>query len=569
MTEATYARITRRLVRLYGAENAPQVLQQIRDAIQTAGLPPVEQGGALDVSERDVMLITYGDMVRQSGEPPLRTLHRFLQSTAAPAVNSVHLLPFFPYTSDDGFSVVDYWQINPDLGDWGDVRAMGSDFRLMFDAVFNHISASSTWFQAFLRDEAPYTSYFHVIDPAADLSQVVRPRTLPLLTPFNTPSGVKHVWTTFSDDQIDLNFSTPTVLIETLRALLFYVAQGATYIRLDAIAFLWKVVGTSSIHLEETHEVIRLMRDVLDLAAPQVILITETNVPHVENISYFGDGTDEAQLVYNFALPPLTLHTLRTGDASALTAWAATLERPSERTTYFNFTASHDGIGVRPLTGLLPDDQIAALVQMTQDHGGLINYRGLPDGGRTPYELNITYFDAVTHPAVTGADPDTAVRRFLVSQAIALALMGLPGVYFHSLYGSRNDHVGVKATGHNRSINREKFFVGALEAELHAEGSIRQRVYAGYRRLLDVRRTQPAFHPLAGQRVLNLHPAVFALERQPLDDSPPLLALHNVTGESVALDVPSGTWRDLLTGAPLSGAVTLPPYQVAWAVRYL
>lgn len=566
MSEAIYGRIMQRLTRLYGAEAAPAILQQIREAVGAAGLAPLDTGG-LDVSERDVMLITYGDMLRRAGEAPLRTLHRFLQATAAPALNSVHLLPFFPYTSDDGFSVVDYWQINPDLGDWGDVRAMGGDFRLMFDAVFNHISQASDWFQRFLRDEAPYSAYFHVIDPAVDLSQVVRPRTLPLLTPFETPSGVKHVWTTFSADQIDLNFSTPAVLIETLRALLFYVAQGATFIRLDAIAFLWKVPGTSSIHLEETHEVIRLMRDVLDVAAPQVILITETNVPHTENISYFGDGSNEAQLVYNFALPPLTLHTLRTGDASALTAWAATLERPGARTTYFNFTASHDGVGVRPLTGLLPDDQIAALVEMTQDHGGLINYRGLPDGGRTPYELNITYFDAVTHPALTEADPHTAVRRFLVSQAIALALMGLPGVYFHSLYGSRNDYAGVRATGHNRSINREKFFVEALEAELNIEGSIRQQVYAGYKHLLEVRRTQAAFHPLAGQRVLSLHPAVFALERLPLDDSPPLLALHNVSGESVALDVPSGTWRDLLSGAPLSGTVTLPPYQVAWAVR--
>lgn len=566
MSEAIYGRIMQRLARLYGAEAAPAILQQIREAVGAAGLAPVDTGG-LDVSERDVMLITYGDMVRRAGEAPLRTLHHFLQATVAPAVNSVHLLPFFPYTSDDGFSVVDYWQINPDLGDWGDVRAMGGDFRLMFDAVFNHISQASDWFQRFLRDEAPYSAYFHVIDPAVDLSQVVRPRTLPLLTPFETPSGIKHVWTTFSADQIDLNFSTPAVLIETLRALLFYVAQGATFIRLDAIAFLWKVPGTSSIHLEETHEVIRLMRDVLDIAAPQVILITETNVPHTENISYFGDGSNEAQLVYNFALPPLTLHTLRTGDASALTAWAATLERPGARTTYFNFTASHDGVGVRPLTGLLPDDQIAALVEMTQDHGGLINYRGLPDGGRTPYELNITYFDAVTHPALTEADPHTAVRRFLVSQAIALALMGLPGVYFHSLYGSRNDYLGVRATGHNRSINREKFFVEALEAELNIEGSIRQQVYAGYKHLLEVRRTQAAFHPLAGQRVLSLHPAVFALERLPLDGSPPLLALHNVSGESVTLEVPSGTWRDLLSGAPLSGTVTLPPYQVAWALR--
>src|SRR5690606_35016656 len=108
-----------------------------------------------------------------------------------------------------------------------------------------------------------------------------------------------------SADQVDLNFKNPAVLLATTRALLFYVEHGAKFIRLDAIAYLWKEIGTPCIHLPQTHQVIQLMRAVLDEVAPDVRLITETNVPHPDNISYFGAGTNEAQLVYNFALPPL------------------------------------------------------------------------------------------------------------------------------------------------------------------------------------------------------------------------------------------------------------------------
>lgn len=560
-------RIAQKLTALYGAEVAAALLERLRALI---GKPPALQPADLGLSARDVVLITYGDQVHAPGEAPLATLRAFLRQTIKDQINSLHILPFYPYSSDDGFSVIDYYAVNPALGGWDDVRALGDDYRLMFDAVVNHISAESAWFKAFLRGEAPYSDYFISVDPATDLSLVRRPRALPLLTPFETARGTQHVWTTFSADQIDLNVANPEVLLELLRVLLFYVQQGARLIRLDAIGYLYKVIGTNCIHLPQTHLIVQLMRAVLDWAAPEVLLITETNVPHDENISYFGDGRNEAQMVYQFSLPPLLLHTLHTGDSSALSRWAAGIRPQSARTTFFNFTASHDGIGVTPALGILSAAEIDALVQRTQAHAGFVSYKNNSDGSRSPYELNITYFDAITPPPLTAAQPDEAVRRFLCSQAMMLAFVGVPGVYFHSLFAGRNDQQGVEQSGRYRSINREKLPAAALLSALAEPGSIRQQVFTAYQHLLAARTQQAAFHPLGEQRVLDAGPAVFALERRSPDGQHSVLALHNVRGENVdvQLDGHSGHWRDLLSSEQQRSSgglrLRLAPYQVMW-----
>ncbi len=562
--------IRTKLVALYGAERAPAILERLV-AMTSLRQPPTRT--PLPLSQRDTILITYGDQVRRDGELPLATLYDVLKQTVQGSINTLHLLPFYPYSSDDGFSVIDYYAVDPALGSWTDIRKLHQDFRLMFDAVFNHISAQSNWFQAFLRGEPPYDGYFLTVDPSTDLSQVRRPRALPLLTRFETVRGTRHVWTTFSDDQIDLNAGNPDVLLELIRVLLFYIQQGADLIRLDAIAYLWKTIGTTCIHLEQTHLVIQLIRDLLDIVAPSVLLVTETNVPHEENISYFGDGTNEAQMVYQFALPPLVLHTFRTGDTRALSQWAAGLHRASDRTTFFNFLASHDGIGVQPARGLLSDSDIEALVELAQAHGGYVSYKHNSDGSRSPYELNITYFDAITPPDVSVQNPTLACQRFLCAQAIMLAFVGVPGIYFHSLFGSQNDRAGVEETGRYRTINRQKLAADALLADLRNPNSIRSLVYRQHVRLLILRSGEPAFHPLGYQKVLEVGDSVFGLERLSPDGAHEVVALHNVTGRAIEVAFPAGEmgrWYDLLDGArqyqSSAGVirVTLAPYQVAW-----
>ena len=521
------------------------------------------------LTQSDAILITYGDQFQQPGLPHLLTLAHFLDAYLRDVLDGVHILPFFPYSSDDGFSVIDYKQVRPDLGDWEDiVRLRQQGRRLMFDAVVNHISRESAWFQGFLRDEAPYRDYFIVADPNADLSRVVRPRALPLLTPVKTASGVKYVWTTFSDDQIDLNYANPKVALEIIDVLLFYAAKGADIIRLDAIAYLWKIIGTTCIHLPQTHAMVKLWRAIFDAVDPDLLLITETNVPHRENISYFGaylpetGKTDEAQLVYNFTLAPLTLHAFLSGDATKLSRWAAHLKAPPGA-TFFNFIASHDGIGVRPAEGILTPEEMQSLVARTLAHGGQVSYKANPDGSRSVYELNTTLYDFLNDPA--HPDPDVDVARFLATQSILLSLTGVPGIYVHSLFGSRNCHACYERTGRARSLNREKFLLSEVEDFLSAENSHQSRVFAGYRAMLATRRQHPAFHPLANQQVHHLGPTIFAMERVAPAGEERMLCLTNVSGQESRVSLPRGRWRNVLTGENVRGdGVIMPGYAVMW-----
>jgi len=573
--------IRARLDRIYPGR-ADEVLAQIESA--TAGVaarlaekPP---GRGDRWNERDVVLITYADQLRTDADspgsrPPLGVLRDWLMREGLDAlINTVHLLPFCPYSSDDGFSVIDYLAVDPAAGDWRDIARLGEEFELMFDLVLNHCSQHSNWFADYKRGEPPYDQFFIQADPAADLSQVVRPRSLPLLTPVETAEGPQHVWTTFSDDQIDLNYAEPAVLAEMLRILLEYAERGARIVRLDAVAFLWKVVGTNCLHLPETHEIVKLCRDLLAIHARQTLVLTETNVPHAENVSYFGqihDETgqgDEAHMVYNFSLPPLLLEAFVSGNATAIREWLQNLAPPPPGCTFFNFTASHDGIGVRPLEGLVSPERFEQMVEAVRQRGGKINTRRAADGTDVPYELNITYVDALrpeaeaTSPLPLGVEENTKLhaRRFLASQAVMLALRGMPAIYFHSLVGTQNDYAGVEASGQNRRINRHKYEQAELDAHLSAPDSLAGRIYAGYRELLALRIAQPAFHPDAPQQVVDVgNDHILAFRRTSLDVAQSILVLVNFSQQEQWFTLPAtGEFAELRTGQPLS-TNSLPP----------
>jgi glucosylglycerate phosphorylase len=530
---------------LYGAETAARTAARLDDLVGHyrghIPTPPVTT-----LTEADSILITYGDQVRARGQPYLQTLAKFCETHLRGVVSGMHILPFYPSSSDDGFSVKDYRSVDPDFGDWGDVERLGAGFRLMCDGVINHASVQGQWFQVFLRGVSPYRDYFLTVEGDHDLSRVVRPRTSPLLTEFPTASGDRCVWTTFSADQADLDYHNPQVLLEIFDILLMYAKRGAQFIRLDAIAYLWKEIGSPCIHLPQTHAVIRLLRAVLDEVAPHVRLITETNVPHTDNLSYFGNGMNEAQLVYNFALPPLVLHTFRTGDASILSEWARGLALPSGQTTFFNFLASHDGIGLNPVQGILNPAATQALVEQVQAHGGLISYQQNSGGTQSPYELNINYFDALSNPH--GQEPlATQINRFMAAYASMLCLQGLPGIYFHSMFGSRNWPEAVETSHNNRSINREKLEMAKLEAELANRNSLRSLIFARFQRLLGQRAKSDAFSPRGGQKILDMGREVFAVLRSSPTGSRQMLCLQNVTAQK-----------------QFAGRFALEPYQTLW-----
>mgnify|MGYP003110927722 FL=1 len=529
-------------------------------------------------SEQDQWVICYGDSIVEEGTPPLAVLDTFLQRYLGDAISGVHVLPFFPWSSDDGFSVIHYREVNSELGEWAHIQNLASHYDLMADLVLNHVSRESLWFVDYLTGSLPGRDYFIEVDPDTDVSQVTRPRSSPLLVPISTRRGTRHVWATFSEDQIDLNFENPDVLLEFVGILLFYLQQGVRIIRLDAVAFLWKRLGTSCIHLPETHTVVRLLRAIVDEIAPGTLLITETNVPHAENISYFGlerlaeGAPDEAHMVYQFALPPLLLHTLTRGEATTLQTWLNSLPVLPKQCTYLNFTASHDGIGVRPLEGLLPDHERDALLELMHRFGGFVSMRSNPDGSDTPYEINITWFEAMRGTR-RGPDP-WQIARFLCSQAIMLSLQGIPALYIHTLTGTLNDVEGVERSGRLRSINRRRWQLDELALLLESPSTPTHDVFHALHRLLTQRRQESCFHPNAPQRVIETPPELLAIERGPLASGRRLLALYNVTDGKVDLAHAGDALNQALTQhhwQPLDTLTahheeTLPPYAVRWLV---
>lgn len=534
LSENTLDKITTRLNFLYGENTKVSFIQDLVKIVEKYQKEIDKQQFKSSWDEQDVTLIAYGDSIQNDAQKDsLKKLKEFADKQLRDYFNIIHLLPIFPYTSDDGFSVSDYRVIRSDLGNWNDVENLAENFNLMFDFVMNHCSRVSLYFSDFRADRDPYRDFFIYEDPDKDWSKVIRPRSTPLLTDIPTHEGIKHVWTTFSADQVDLNYKNPKVILEMLDILLFYISQGSRITRLDAVAFLWKEEGTSCLHLPQTHELIKLLRDVVEDVCPGSILLTETNVPHEENISYFGDG-DEAHMVYQFSLPPLLLHAIHSSNTHYLYEWLKHLSPPPEGCTYFNFTASHDGIGVRPLEGLVPEDELKQLLDDMRASGAYISTRKNTEGVNVPYEINVTFFDAFRNPGNQSAP--WQVARFLLSQTVALSMRGIPGIYIHSLLATPNDHELVEVSGATRSINRHHWNAEELEALLEVPESSTHLLMNEYLRRIKIRREQAAFHPDAIQDVIDLDDKVLGLVRVSMDGQQKIVALYNFSKYRQLLD---------------------------------
>jgi sucrose phosphorylase len=529
---------------LYGDERGLELSRQLMNLLEqfrrrSAGLPQ----GLHKIDERDALLITYCDMVGPTDAQGrgLEKLNHFLKRWNHGLFNFVHILPFHPYTSDDGFSVVTYREVDERYGTWKDIADAGSQHKLVFDLVINHGSASSPWFTSFLADKSPYDRWYITRDRDYDYSSVVRPRTHPLLTPFTKKDGTTvYVWTTFSADQVDYDFSNPEVLLEFITIFLEYVERGARIIRLDAIAYLWKEDGTPCIHHTKTHGVVKLLRAIVDYLELDVMLLTETNVPHKDNISYFGSG-DEAHMVYNFALPPLVLHAALVHDTGPLQAWAADLsswlESQSEMAPVFlNFLASHDGVGLTPAQGLIAEANFQKTLDLALQRGGLISYKAGKEGP-VPYELNCSYVSIVAPPEL-GSFVERS-RAFLATQAVLLAFRGLPAVYFHSWVGSEHWRQGVELLGYNRAINRQKLSLEVLETELQTQGSLRNLIYQGFKKLLEFRQNEPAMGAFSGQRIVTSDKNIFCILRGPDKTGRYVLCIQNLSPYTVSFPASS------------------------------
>lgn len=513
----------------------------------------------------DAVLITYADSVRDDERLPLQVL-RELVSHLRGAFSTVHVLPFFPSTSDHGFSIVDHREVDNTVGGWDDIDELAADVDLMVDLVCNHLSAGSARFEELVADELPGRDWFVTVAPDTDISAVVRPRAQPLLHRVETAADPRWVWCTFGPDQVDLDLANPEVLVDLTTTLGNHLHHGARFVRLDAIAYLWKEPGTPCIHLERTHETVRLWHTLLEAAAPHAAIVTETNVPNRENLSYFGAG-DEAHVVYNFSLPPMVLDALLTGRSRHLTTWMRRMPPAPPGCTYLNFLSSHDGIGVRPAEGILSPEEIDALVATSHERGGLHGDYDAPSGAR-PYELDIALWDLLA-----GGDDDLDAARYVCAHAIVFGVEGIPAVWINSLFARGNDHDAVARTGVRREISRSPMsLVEALEL-LDDPTSPRGRAAAMILRLLRVRAEQPAFDPSATQLTLQLGPALFGFWRQSVDRTQSVFAVHNCTAGPQALDladlnlIEGERWFDLVESVEIGSidvVVTLAPYQSCW-----
>ena len=531
-------------------------------------------------TEEDTILITYGDLIREDGVSPLTTLSKFCGIYLEQTFNTLHILPFFPYSSDRGFAIEDFETVDPKLGTWENIEDLETRYKLMFDGVINHVSSKSRWFQRFLDGTPHYKDFFISYDSYDDLTPeeryaILRPRTTDILTKFYTIDGEKYVWSTFSSDQIDLNYKNPEVLIRVIEVLLLYVRKGADIIRLDAITFLWASPGTSCANLEETHLIVKIFRDVLNLVAPHVSIITETNIPHEENISYFGNGSDEAHMVYNFALPPLVFHTFYTKDTTRLNEWAEGLKPLSETTAYFNFLDSHDGVGLMAVKDILSHEEIKFIIQRAREHGGYISYKTDKDGLEAPYEINITWFNALCREDDTIAI-DLMVKKFIASRVIALTLQGVPGIYLHSFLGTKNDLDAVSCSVSKRDINRRVLDYNILIKAVDDPDTLTSKIIHKLNTIITIRTKQSAFHPNGAQKILKVKPEIFAVLRTSPNQDQHILSLINITGDELKAIIPMKTvqifkpeWYDLISqdkhsfkGESVS--LTLKPYDVVW-----
>ncbi|MDJ0707904.1 MAG: alpha-amylase family glycosyl hydrolase [Leptolyngbyaceae cyanobacterium MO_188.B28] len=588
-------RIFTRLCKLYGKDKTKVWSPELERILKVHWAHKPEESIVIErelsaadrFTEEDVVLITYGDLLLSEERSPLETLAHFLDSIPAfkAIINTLHILPFFPYSSDRGFSVRDFTTVDPKLGSWRDIAVLDEEYQLMFDGVFNHISADSKVFQEMLGGNPRYKDVFTVYHSPDELTPeqraiIVRPRTSDVLTQYQSIDGPIWVWTTFSPDQIDFNFRNPSVLIDVIETLLLYVRHGADLIRLDAVTYLWEEPGTPCANLEQTHQVVKLFRDVLSLVAPNTALITETNVPHEENVSYFGDGSDEAQMVYNFALPPLVLYTFYKQDVTALTEWAKALEYPSKTTTFFNILDTHDGIGLMGVKHILSKEDINFIIQKARQYGAFVSYKTGEDGEEEPYEINTTWFSALN---IDNGQEDlpVQVRRYVASRSIALVLRGVPGIYFHGLIGARNDVATVLRTKSKRDINRQVLMVNdLLEDGRNIKSRLAQVAYR-FGGLLYIRRLHRAFHPNGEQFILTLSPHVFVVLRVSPEGDQHILTLANVTPKKHQINIPlsmlgvdAAHWYDLIgqrgwMAEERTLSVMLRSYGVIWLIPFV
>ena len=520
------------------------------------------------ISEKTSVVICYGDSIL-SNKPKnlLGTFRNFFQKKLKNLFNTVHFLPFYPSSSDSGFAVKDHYKIDNKLGNWSDVLKFSKKNDVMADIVINHSSARGLWFKNFLKEKKPGKDYFLKVNSKFNISKVIRPRDHKLLKRIDIFKGKDYLWRTFSPDQVDLNFKNPAVLLRFIKIMINLINHGVTIFRLDAIAYLWKENGTKCINLRQTHEIIKLLRIICSFLNVQTTIVTETNLPEKENLSYFGNN-DEANWIYNFSLPPLLIHAFLFENSNYLNKWSKKLPSTKKNTSYLNFIASHDGIGMRPAEGILNKKMISNLLKRLKKNGSRFSYRKIKNQSKKVYEANITIIDALKK-----TDFDNKGKfffeRYMSAHSIMIAFEGIPAIYFNSLFGTSNDEAKYIITGNNRDINRYRWSEKNILKVLKDKKSKQSAFFDSFSNLLLVRKKQKAFHPNAYRSTLNLSPKIFCFKRVSIDKKQTIICITNLSSkvQFPKIDRKYNKWKNLLDNKSFfisDGKLKLDPFQTIW-----
>ena len=480
-----------------------------------------------NISEKTTLVICYGDSVYSEKKKSIKVFQTFFQKRLKSYFNTIHFLPFYPSSSDSGFAVKDHFKVENKLGSWSDIKSISRSNNVMADMVINHSSARGLWFKNFLKKKEPGKDFFLTVDSKFNISKVVRPRDHRLLKKIKIFKRPEYLWRTFSPDQIDLNFKNPSVLIQFIKIMIHLINNGVTIFRLDAIAYLWKENRTKCINLKQTHQIIKLLRIIINLLNIQTTIITETNLPEKENLSYFGSN-DEANWIYNFSLPPLLIHALLFENSSYLNKWSENLPNTKSGNSYLNFIASHDGIGIRPTEGLFNEKTLKNFLKRLKKNGSKFSFRKIQNKSKKVYEANITIFDALKK-----SDYDKKgefyLERYVSAHAIMVSFEGIPAIYFNSIFGTSNDEAKFIITGNNRDVNRYKWNLKNITNKLKDNKTKQSIFYNKICNLLNIRRKQKAFHPNASRLNLDFGPKIFGFKRISKDKKQTIICITNLS----------------------------------------
>ncbi len=520
----------------------------------------------LTISEKTSLVICYGDNVNSNQKSSIQVFQNFFKKNLKKYFNAIHFLPFYPSSSDSGFAVKDHYKIEKRIGSWSDIKKISKSSHVMADIVINHSSARGLWFKNFLKKKRPGKDYFLTVNSKFNTSKVVRPRDHKLLKKIDIFGKSDFLWRTFSADQIDLDFKNPSVLLRFIKIMVHLVSNGVTIFRLDAIAYLWKKNSTNCINLKQTHEIVKLLRLISNLLNVETIIITETNLPEKENLSYFGKN-DEANWIYNFSLPPLLIHAFLFENSSYLNKWSKKLPNAKFQNSYLNFIASHDGIGMRPTEGILNERSLNNFLKRLKKNGSKFSYRKIQNKSKKVYEANITVFDALKK---SDADPNGKffLERYIAAHAIMISFEGIPAIYFNSLFGKSNDEAKYVITGNNRDINRYKWNYENITKNLKDKNSKQSIFYQNLGKLLEIKRKQKAFHPNAKRLNINLGSKLFCFKRTSLDKKQTIISITNCSSvdQYPKLNKKYSKWKNIINPKinSLNKSFKLKPFETMW-----